>query len=215
MANKQIGSIRKEYGIGELSKDNVNANPIVQFESWFKEAYEREGEEANATTLSTIGLDGHPEGRIVLLKFYSEDGFVFYTNYNSMKGQELENHAFASLTFHWQTLERQVRIRGAVEKTNPIISDDYFDSRPRKSRIGAWTSPQSQEIDDRHVLEENELFYKNKFEGQEQIPRPPHWGGFVINPQKIEFWQGRSSRLHDRIVYQLEGSDWKIKRLAP
>ena len=215
MASKQIGSIRKEYGIGELSKENVNSNPIEQFESWFKEAYEREGEEANATTLSTIGLDGHPEGRIVLLKFYSEDGFAFYTNYQSMKGQELEKHPFASLTFHWKTLERQVRIRGAVEKTDPIISDDYFDSRPRESRIGAWTSPQSQEIADRYVLEENELFYKNKFEGQEQIPRPPHWGGFIINPQKIEFWQGRSSRLHDRIVYQLEGSDWKIKRLAP
>ncbi|MEQ6119245.1 pyridoxamine 5'-phosphate oxidase [Reichenbachiella sp. MALMAid0571] len=215
MASKQIGSIRKEYGIGELSKENVNSDPIVQFESWFKEAYEREGEEANATTLSTIGLDGHPEGRIVLLKFYSEDGFAFYTNYNSMKGQELENHAYASLTFHWKTLERQVRIRGTVEKTDPIISDDYFDSRPRESRIGAWTSPQSQEIADRSVLEENELFYKNKFQGQECIPRPPHWGGFIINPQKIEFWQGRASRLHDRIVYQLEGSDWKIKRLAP
>ena len=121
MASKQIGSIRKDYGIGELSKENVSSNPIVQFESWFKEAYEREGDEANATTLSTIGLDGHPEGRIVLLKFYSEDGFAFYTNYNSMKGQELENHAYASLTFHWKTLERQVRIRGTVEKTNPII----------------------------------------------------------------------------------------------
>ncbi len=215
MIKGQLGSVRKEYSLRELDVSDVSVNPIDQFESWFREALEREGDEANATTLSTIGLDGHPEGRIVLLKFYSEDGFTIYTNYNSMKGKELKNHPFASLTFYWRSIERQVRIRGNVEPVDPIISDEYFNSRPRSSRIGAWASPQSQEIKNREILEEKELFYKNKFEGQEIIPRPDNWGGFMINPIKIEFWQGRPSRLHDRIVYELEGRKWKIKRLAP
>lgn len=215
MSRGQLGSVRKEYSLRELDVSDVNANPIDQFEGWFKEALEREGDEANATTLSTIGLDGHPNGRIVLLKFYSEDGFTIYTNYNSVKGQELSNHAFASLTFYWKSLERQVRIRGNVEKVDPVISDEYYNSRPRASRIGAWASPQSQEIKNREVLEEKEQFYENKFDGLETIPRPEGWGGFMINPTTIEFWQGRPSRLHDRIVYQLDGTDWKIKRLAP
>lgn len=215
MVSKQIGSLRKEYGILELNKENVDPDPVRQFELWFSKAYEQEGEEANATTLSTLGLDGHPEGRIVLLKHFSSQGFTFYTNYESMKGQELGKHPFASMTFHWRSLERQVRIKGKVEKVSPEISDEYFRSRPKKSRIGAWASPQSQEIDNRKILEENEASYKSKFDGKEEVPRPPYWGGYLIVPQKIEFWQGRPSRLHDRIVYERAGDDWQIKRLAP
>lgn len=215
MGRGQLGSVRKEYNLRELDVSDVNINPIDQFEGWFKEALEREGDEANATTLSTIGLNGHPNGRVVLLKFYSEDGFTVYTNYNSTKGQELSNHPFASLTFYWKSLERQVRIRGKVERVDPVISDEYYNSRPRASRIGAWASPQSQEIENREILEEKEQFFENKFSEQETIPRPENWGGFMINPTMIEFWQGRPSRLHDRIVYELDGTDWNIKRLAP
>lgn len=215
MVSKQIGSLRKEYGILELNKENVNPDPIQQFELWFSEAHKQEGEEANATTLSTLGLDGIPEGRIVLLKYFSGEGFTFYTNYQSMKGQELEKHPFASLTFHWRSMERQVRIRGKVVKVAPEVSDEYFRSRPLASRIGAWASPQSKEIDNRKILDENEALYRARFEGQEEIQRPPHWGGYLITPQKIEFWQGRPSRLHDRIVYERADSGWQIKRLAP
>ncbi|MFY0654730.1 MAG: pyridoxamine 5'-phosphate oxidase [Cyclobacteriaceae bacterium] len=215
MANRQIGTLRKEYGIMELTESSVDSNPIDQFESWFKLALEREGDEANATTLSTIGLDGYPVGRIVLLKFYSEDGFTFYTNYNSSKARELNNNPKASLTFYWRTMERQIRITGDIEKVDPIISDEYFNSRPRASRIGAWASPQSEEIEGREVLEKKEKEFEKQFEGQENIPRPEHWGGYMLNPVKVEFWQGRASRLHDRIVYSKSGTEWNIKRLAP
>ena len=215
MNRNSVGSIRKEYKLLELDESSVNDNPIIQFEEWFKEAVKREGDEANAATLSTIGLDGHPEGRIVLLKFYSGDGFTFYTNYNSNKGQELERHPFASMTFYWRTLERQVRVRGEIAKVDPVISDEYFNSRPKTSRIGAWSSPQSQVIESRTIIEQNELKYAELYKDQENIPRPEHWGGFIIQPQKIEFWQGRPSRLHDRIVYQNVDKKWVINRLAP
>lgn len=215
MQKQDIGDIRKEYGILELDVDSVNENPIEQFETWFKEAYKKEGDEANTMTLSTIGFDGTPEGRIVLLKFYQGDGFTFYTNYNSAKGQQLQSNPNASLTFYWKTLERQVRVKGYVEKVDEIISDDYFESRPRESRIGAWASPQSKEIPNREFLMAKEKKINEHYANEATIPRPDYWGGYILKPSYIEFWQGRPSRLHDRIVYELIDDHWKLKRIAP
>ncbi len=215
MEKSDVGDMRKEYGILHLDIDSVEANPINQFEKWFKEAYKKEGEEANTMTLSTIGLDGCPEGRIVLLKFYSGDGFTFYTNYNSAKAQQLAKKPFASLILHWKTMERQVRIKGTVEKVDEAISDDYFNSRPRESRIGAWASPQSDTIPNRAFLDEKTKGITDRFAGDLNIPRPEFWGGYLVKPYVIEFWQGRASRLHDRIVYELIDEKWELKRVAP
>ena len=208
-----ISAIRKDYTIKSLDISDVNIDPIAQFEVWFKEALKAHVLEVNAMTVSTIGLDGSPNARILLLKGV-DTGFVFFTNYNSEKGKELENNNSASLTFFWPELERQVRIRGKIEKVTAEESDSYFFSRPLGSQIGAWVSPQSQLINSRADLSNRQKDFERQF-GENNISRPPHWGGYRLLPHTIEFWQGRPSRLHDRIKYLKEGENWKIVRLAP
>ena len=208
-----ISAIRKDYSIKSLDIKDVNTNPIRQFEAWFEEAVTAEVLEVNAMTVSTLGLDGCPNARILLLKGV-DIGFVFFTNYKSEKGRELENHNAASLTFFWPELERQVRVRGKVEKVTEEESDSYFFSRPIGSQIGAWVSPQSQQISSREAINVRQLEIEKKFEGKAMI-RPPHWGGYRLMPNTMEFWQGRPSRLHDRIKYELVDEKWSINRLAP
>jgi pyridoxamine 5'-phosphate oxidase len=210
-----IADIRKEYKMQTLDEADVQPDAIKQFHRWWNEALMSEIEEVNAMTLATATAAGKPSARIVLLKGYDDSGFVFFTNYLSNKGMELAENPFASLVFFWKELERQVRIEGPVEKTTPNESDLYFHSRPAESRIGAWASPQSKVISSRGVIEENVTELQKSFAGKE-IDRPPHWGGYIVKPMLIEFWQGRPGRLHDRLQYtmQADGS-WKIERLAP
>ena len=213
--HNNIADIRRDYSHKSLSESDVDANAIRQFEKWWHEAVSSKIDEVNAMTLATASIDALPSARIVLLKEFNEKGFVFFTNYESYKAQQLAENPKACLVFFWKELERQVRITGLIEKINGKQSDEYFQSRPESSRIGAWASPQSRVIEDRQWLDEkfNELV--NKMEGT-AIPRPPHWGGYIVKPVVIEFWQGRPSRLHDRIQYTLEeNGEWKIERLAP
>ena len=210
-----IADIRRDYSHKSLSEKDVNANAILQFETWWNEALNSQIDEPNAMTLATASIDGLPSARIVLLKEFSETGFIFFTNYESYKAQQLAENPKACLVFFWKELERQVRITGLIQKINGQQSDAYFNSRPESSRIGAWASPQSRVIESRYWLDEkfNELV--KQMEGTE-IKRPPHWGGYLVKPVVIEFWQGRPSRLHDRIQYTLdESGSWKIERLAP
>ena len=212
---KNIADIRRDYSHRSLSENDVDTNAIKQFEKWWVEAVNSKIEEVNAMTLATASLDGLPSARIVLLKEFSEKGFVFFTNYESYKAQQLAENPKACLVFFWKELERQVRITGLIEKISGKQSDDYFQSRPESSRIGALASPQSRVIENRQWLDEkfNELV--NKLEGT-SFSRPLHWGGYNVKPVVVEFWQGRPSRLHDRIQYTLEESgNWKIERLAP
>ena len=209
-----ISSIRKDYQLKSLSESDVHANPISQFGQWWEDALTSKIEEVNAMTLSTVNAGGRPSARIVLLKGFDHNGFVFFTNYESEKGIHLSINPYASLVFFWKELERQVRIEGACEKVSEEESDLYFHSRPLGSQLGAWASPQSRVIEDRKDLEDNFKILEGRFT-TEDIPRPPHWGGFRVIPEKIEFWQGRSSRLHDRIVYTKSEEDWSIVRLAP
>ncbi len=212
---RKIADIRKDYTLHELSENEVASNPISQFNNWFQEAVEAKVNEPNAMSLGTA-VDGQPSVRIVLLKGVDEKGFSFFTNYQSAKGEELRQNPKAALTFFWAELERQVRIEGVVEKLPEAESDTYFNSRPKGSRVGAWSSPQSQVIPDREVLEERVQEYSQKFEDTENVPRPDFWGGYVLSPTMVEFWQGRPSRLHDRIRYRLsENNSWTIERLAP
>lgn len=212
--NKNIADIRKDYSLHSLDEHDVATNAIEQFARWWNEAVSSEVAEVNAMTLATATKEGKPSARIVLLKDFNENGFVFFTNYESNKGKILAENPYAALTFFWKEIERQVRIEGTVEKVDAAESDAYFFSRPEGSRIGAWASPQSSVIENRTVLEKNVAFYTNEFKNS--ITRPPHWGGYRVIPLKIEFWQGRRSRLHDRILYTktAEGS-WKAERLAP
>ena len=211
----KLSELREEYTRQSLDEANVAQDPFAQFEKWFGEALDAQAREANAMNLSTVSADGQPHGRTVLLKDLENSTFVFFTNYNSKKGKELENNRKAALTFFWAELERQVRIEGVVEKVDPATSDEYFRSRPAGSQIGAWVSNQSEEIASRELLETKIKEYTAKFSGISHIPRPDHWGGYRLQPHMIEFWQGRPSRLHDRIVYVRSESGWQIKRLSP
>lgn len=219
---QNIADLREDYRLKSLDFADVTSHPFPQFETWFQEALAAKILEPNAMVLATVA-DGKPSARVVLLKGLntegSQQGFVFFTNYNSRKGLELANNPHAALCFNWLDLQRQVRIEGIVEKIPEADSDTYFQSRPFGSRIGAWASPQSQIIENRAILEENLLELTKKYEnteGSSEVPRPSHWGGYVLLPSLIEFWQGRSSRLHDRICYQkMEDGTWEINRLAP
>jgi pyridoxamine 5'-phosphate oxidase len=193
----------------------VAKEPIQQYGYWWAEAIKSEIDEVNAMTLATVKKDGSPSARIVLLKGFDERGFTFYTNYNSNKGKELDESKNACLVFFWKELERQIRVTGSVNRVSEKESDDYFNSRPEGSKIGAWSSPQSLPIFNRDVIEENAVKFQQQF-SEKEIPRPPHWGGYIVSPTSIEFWQGRPSRLHDRILYTLQkDASWKIERLAP
>ncbi len=212
--DQSIADIRKDYKLRSLLEEDVLSDPIEQFTTWWEEAVKSKIEEVNAMTLATASTEGVPSARIVLLKGLTKEGFIFFTNYRSDKGKELEINPKAALVFFWKELERQVRIEGTVSKVSVEESEAYFTSRPVASKIGAWASPQSTFIPGRNVLEENVLKYKEKF-GEENIPKPPHWGGYIVRPFRMEFWQGRRSRLHDRILYMLDNNNWTINRLAP
>lgn len=210
-----IADLRKEYSSESLLETDVEANPIDQFEKWWSQAIGSQIDEANAMTLATASADGMPSARIVLLKGFDKKGFVFFTNYESFKGVQMGENPKACLVFFWKELERQVRITGLVKKVSEKESDDYFLSRPQGSRVGAWTSPQSRVIESRDWLDDRYRKLSEEFQNKE-VKRPPHWGGYVVAPVIIEFWQGRPSRLHDRIQYSLEDDgSWKIERLAP
>jgi pyridoxamine-phosphate oxidase len=215
MNQKDIQDIRSEYLSASLSEKDTHNDPIKQFEKWFNEALEAEVQEPTAMTLATATSDGRPSARIVLLKGFDNNGFVFYTNYLSRKGKEIAKNPLGALLFFWETLERQVRIEGVIEKVSREDSEKYFQTRPRASQLGAIASPQSQEIADREILEkkygEAEAEYADK-----DILKPSYWGGYVLKPRLVEFWQGRESRLHDRILYKkIDNQNWKKVRLAP
>jgi pyridoxamine 5'-phosphate oxidase len=210
-----IARIRKIYQLASLSEDEVDENPLKQFEIWWLQAIESKIDEPNAMTLATSTLTGKPSARTVLLKGINEKGFLFFTNYSSRKGKEIEENPSVSLLFFWKELERQVRIEGKVQKISEVESDVYFHQRPVESRIGAWCSPQSQVIEGRKILEQNIEKYNSLFRDQ-NIPRPDFWGGYIVIPERMEFWQGRPGRLHDRLVYTSDETNlWKIQRLAP
>ncbi len=208
-----IAQLRKNYTFGQLSETEVPHDPLPLFQLWFDQAVKAQCPEPNSMTLATADQAGNPSARIVLLKGADQNGFTFFTNYESQKGRELAIRPQAALLFHWHELERQVRIKGLVERVSAAESDEYFHSRPAASRIGAWASPQSSAIPSREFLEEAEKRYQAEF--GDAPPRPAHWGGYCLKPTEIEFWQGRPSRLHDRIHYQLDAANWKIERLAP
>lgn len=213
--SKFIAGLRQEYAQHSLTEDSVLEDPIDQFRVWFKEAVKANIHEPNVMCLGTCGADNQPSVRIVLLKAVEYNGFVFYTNYNSDKGHDLAENPKAALTFLWLGLERQVRIEGIAEKVSEKESDIYFASRPFGSQLGAWSSPQSQEIS-KQELEKKEIEIAGKYKENDNVPRPSHWGGYIVIPHKIEFWQGRPSRMHDRILYtQIEPGNWRISRLAP
>jgi pyridoxamine 5'-phosphate oxidase len=212
---KPISDIRKDYSKSSLDSSTVSKDPMAQFERWFNEALASNVPEPTALTLSTVSEDGRPSGRIVLLKGIEKGRFVFYSNYQSQKGKELENNPACGLTFFWPELERQVRIEGIASRTDIVSSEKYFQSRPRESQVGAWASPQSSIISNREILEERVKKIQAKFEGLEKLPKPNQWGGFEVEPLKIEFWQGRPNRLHDRIVFTKVDEAWQVHRLAP
>ncbi|MEO0037869.1 MAG: pyridoxamine 5-phosphate oxidase [Bacteroidota bacterium] len=213
---KDLSNYRKSYEKSELLEENIPEDPINLFNRWFHETEDFGGvDEVNAMTVATIGLDGFPKSRVVLLKKFNEEGFIFYTNYNSEKGKAIQQNPNICLSFFWTSLERQVIIKGIAEKTIDAVSDNYFASRPDGSKLGAIVSPQSEVIPNREFLETNLKKLEQEFESTE-IERPNHWGGFLVRPVEVEFWQGRANRLHDRIRYQLQSDfNWKMERLAP
>jgi pyridoxamine 5'-phosphate oxidase len=209
-----LDQFRKEYRLGELKDDSLEADPILQFASWFKHAAEVIQEDITTMVLATSSPEGKPAARIVLLKDFDEHGFTFYTNYRGRKGKELEMNPYAAILFYWQALERQVRIEGRVERISEQESDEYFNKRPTESKISAVISPQSEPVASRKVLEDRWVeFLKENF--SEEIKRPDYWGGYRLIPERIEFWQGRVNRLHDRFVYTRTATGWMIERLAP
>ncbi|MEH2177658.1 pyridoxamine 5'-phosphate oxidase [Nostoc sp.] len=213
--DKTVAGLRKDYTLEGLSELEIDLNPFIQFKKWFEQALAAQLPEPNAMTIATATPDGKPSARMVLLKNFDERGFTFFTNYNSHKGQELAENPQAALVFWWAELERQVRISGYVEKVSETESDQYFHSRPTNSRLGAWVSNQSEVIESREILERRLQEFQSKYENQ-KILRPPHWGGLRVIPTEIEFWQGRPSRLHDRLLYsRLDNSTWNIERLSP
>lgn len=212
---KGLASIRTDYSKSKLDLQSVDKDPLIQFEKWFKQALEAKALEPNAMNLATLSEKGTPSSRIVLLKGIEKSQFVFYTNYQSQKGRELELNPACALNFFWPELERQIRIEGVVNRVSAESSDEYFQSRPRESQVGAWASPQSTMIDNREILEQRAKRIEAKYKGLEVLPRPKQWGGFGVTPLEIEFWQGRPSRLHDRIVYTKVDNKWNINRLAP
>lgn len=211
-----IASLRRSYSLQSLEENQVNPNPFEQFKTWFEQAVAGQITEPNAMTLATVNADGRPSARTVLLKGFDERGFVFYTNYLSRKGQEIADNPFGALLFCWLDLERQIRIEGKIEKVSAEESLAYFITRPKGSQIGAWASPQSQVIHGRKVLEDKQAELAETYASSESLPLPPHWGGYVIQPDYFEFWQGRESRLHDRVIYSKNSdNEWVINRLAP
>ena len=211
--HSNLSSERKSYERDALEETDAALDPLRQFQTWMDEAFAAKVPEPNAMTLATVGEGGRPSTRIVLIKSFDARGLVWFTNYDSRKGHELETHPFAALQFHWVELERVVRVEGAVERVDSAESDAYFASRPLDSRIGAWASPQSRVIESRGVLVANAAKYAAKF--LLNPPRPPHWGGYRLKPDTWEFWQGRKSRLHDRLRYRKDGDSWRRERLAP
>ena len=214
--NNDLGNYRKSYDKGSLLESGISDNPLELFQKWFSEVDQHfPQDETNAMTLSTLGLDGFPKGRVVLLKKYTQQGFIFYTNYESEKGKSIIAHPKVSLSFHWAGAERQVIIKGKAEKIAVDVSDGYFESRPRGSKLGAHASQQSTVVPNRQTLENQLKTLEEKFKNK-SIPRPEFWGGFIVKPIEIEFWQGRANRLHDRIRYQLQSDfNWKVERLSP
>lgn len=210
----KLAAMRQDYCTSGLSESDVADDPISQFKRWFEDAVEGGVHEPNGMTLATAGDDGQPTARVVLLKIVDQRGLAFFTNMESRKGQHLAANPRAALTFWWGPLERQVRFEGTIAPVDVTEADDYFASRPAGSRIGAWASPQSQVIESRAVLEQAERDVAEKYAGSEP-PRPPFWGGYRLSPARVEFWQGRSSRLHDRLCYRKDGDRWVIERLAP
>ena len=209
-----IADIRKDYKLRSFLEAEAASNPFVQFTEWWNDALASNIDEVNAMTLATVNAAGKPSARIVLLKGMSEEGYEFYTNYESHKAKEMASNSNVALVFFWKELERQIRIEGIVKKAPESVSDIYFNSRPEESRIGAWSSPQSKIIPSRETLEKNVLDIKDKFKGKE-ITRPTFWGGYTVEPILFEFWQGRSNRLHDRIEYVKNETEWIKRRLAP
>ncbi|MEM9545050.1 MAG: pyridoxamine 5'-phosphate oxidase [Bacteroidota bacterium] len=210
-----ISEMRETYDKGTLDESHVVSDAIKQFEIWFQEAKEADILEPNAMALSTLGLDGTPQSRIVLLKGLEEEGFIFYTNYESDKGKEIAKNPNASLLFLWKSIQRQVRVSGTIEKVSREKSERYFHSRPKGSQVGAWVSPQSRVISDKEKLHKRKKELLKQYKDEDKLPLPDFWGGYILIPTKIEFWQGRPNRLHDRLRYTREEKDWKIERIAP
>lgn len=208
-----VSHLRKEYGTAELSRSSASDDPIEQFRRWFDDCRRAEVPEPNAMTLCTVGPDGRPSGRMVLLKAFDHNGFTFFTNFESRKARDLSANPYAGLVFWWPVLERQVRIEGTTEQVDGGSADDYFATRPRESQLGAWASSQSRPIRSRVQLEARFRAFEEQF--PESVPRPAHWGGYRLKPDRIEFWQGRAGRLHDRLQYSRSGDQWHIERLAP